>query len=69
MIRMSFRHDTRHLSGQQRAIISQRDKSDKLRKQEREKKARQEVRNNDYSTLLTGYLLKLELPEELAEHS
>ncbi|WP_332632002.1 hypothetical protein [Halalkalibacter flavus] len=68
---MSFRHDTRHLSGQQRAIISQRDKADELRKQESEKKARQgqEVRNNDFATLLTGYLLKLELPEELAEHS
>lgn len=39
---MSFRYDTRHLSGQQQAIISQRDKSEKERKKAAAKKKLEE---------------------------
>lgn len=45
---MGFRYDTQHLSNQQRAIIDQRDREEKLRKEESKKKSK--VNNKEIYT-------------------
>jgi hypothetical protein len=44
---MGFRHDTRHLSGQQQEIIRKRDENDKIRKEEPEKRKKSEQGNKE----------------------